>query len=424
MSVNINKIKNELIKKYKFLGGIIDNTNYFETPNCIFNGMPTGETDGITIFYHPDIDKYTEKQQQFLFAHEICHIALNHINRCGNRDKKIWNRATDAVINAHLKNDGLELIDGAIDMPWARKYDAEKVYEILLKKEKKQQRKNKSNKTSNSSDNSSENEQIGHDNHSLWDDILSQNIINDEDNIISEKIFFDKNIDEIEKKKLLNKIEETIVSKLPGNSTNSKEFKLDKIDTLYPIINWPLYLTRPIEIVELDWTYQNASIEDGVVQANLEESSYSLKYKIEILMDTSESVKDEILRQFLKECKNLLKFSEIKVGCFDTKFYGFNEIRSIQDIDNMTFIGRGGTNFSIAVNAFSNDADIKIIFTDGNADMPNKEMDIIWVVYGNTKIEPKGGKVIYVDENELINMSNLNLELNEKEHRLIKGRRF
>ncbi len=70
-----------------------------------------------TIYYSFDFDKVTEKQQQFLFAHEISHIALNLKSRCGNRDKKIWNKATDAVINSHLKNNGLELINGAIDMP-------------------------------------------------------------------------------------------------------------------------------------------------------------------------------------------------------------------------------------------------------------------------------------------------------------------
>lgn len=423
MSVNIKKIKNDLLKIYPFFGGIIDNTRYFETPNSLVNGRPTAGTDGTTIFYHPDIDQYTEKQQQFLFAHEIFHIALNHINRRGNRDQKIWNKATDAVNNAHLKKDGLELIEDSIDMPWAIDYDAEEVYEILLKKEQEKQQENKDNAKKDASSETFENEPNGHDDHDLWDETITQSETTN-DVTIGEKEIFSEDINATEKMQALEKIIASIVNSLAGNSTNSEEFTLDKIDTSYPLINWPLYLKRPTEIVELDWTYQNATIEDGVVLANLEETSSSLKHKTEIVLDTSGTVDDELLRKFLRETKNIFNFSEIKIGCFDTKFYGFKEIRTIQDIDNMTFVGRGGTNFTVAVNAFSDDADNKIIFTDGRASMPNKEMDIIWVVYGDIKINPKGGKVIYVDEHRLLNTSNLNLELCEqkKEKRLIKIR--
>lgn len=37
----------------------------------------------------------------------------------------------------------------------------------------------------------------------------------------------------------------------------------------------------------------------------------------------------------------------------------------------MKFIGGGGTNFDVTVNAFSRRCENKIIFTDGYASMPN-----------------------------------------------------
>ena len=180
---------------------------------------------------------------------------------------------------------------------------------------------------------------------------------------------------------------------------------LASIDASKPLINWPLILKKPQETVELDWSYKNAYIEDGVVTANLEESSYQHTYETEIVLDTSSSIPDELLRSFLRECKNILNFSKIKVGCFDTGFYGFTEIKSMTDIDNFTFVGRGGTNFNAAVNAFSKKADNKIIFTDGDASMPRKEIDAIWVVFGDKEINPKGGKVIYIDKSKLIKLS-------------------
>ena len=67
----------------------------------------------------------------------------------------------------------------------------------------------------------------------------------------------------------------------------------------------------------------------------------------------------------------------------------------------MRFQGGGGTDFDVAVGAFSRRVENKIIFTDGWASMPYKPCDCIWVVFGYQIINPTGGKVIYVDEKEL-----------------------
>jgi predicted metal-dependent peptidase len=116
----------------------------------------------------------------------------------------------------------------------------------------------------------------------------------------------------------------------------------------------------------------------------------------EILLDTSASVDTELLRAFVKGVKALMQEDAvIRVGCFDTRFYGFREIRSEADIDALELRGAGGTNFTVAVNAFTGDAENQIIFTDGYAEMPEQRCDALWVVYGTTPIHPKGGRVIY-----------------------------
>ena len=85
----------------------------------------------------------------------------------------------------------------------------------------------------------------------------------------------------------------------------------------------------------------------------------------------------------------------IRVGCFDTRFYGFHEIHNEHDIDSLDLRGAGGTNFTVAVNAFTGDAENQIIFTDGYAEMPEQSCDAVWVVYGDSPIHPKGGRVLY-----------------------------
>lgn len=67
----------------------------------------------------------------------------------------------------------------------------------------------------------------------------------------------------------------------------------------------------------------------------------------------------------------------------------------------MEFVGGGGTNFDVAVGVFSRRVENKIIFTDGKASMPEKPMDAFWIVFGGTRINPKGGKVIQIDDEQL-----------------------
>ncbi len=122
----------------------------------------------------------------------------------------------------------------------------------------------------------------------------------------------------------------------------------------------------------------------------------------EILLDTSGSVSEILLKNFLRECKNILDTSKVKVGCFNEEFHGFTELKNAEQIDNMKFPIGGGTNFNSAVKAFSKKATNKIIFTDGQASMPKETVrNVIWVVFGNQKINPKGGKVIYITSEQL-----------------------
>lgn len=330
-------------------------------------------------------------------AHEIGHIAFNHIKRSEGKDEKIWNITADAVLNKYLEMDGLSIIDGAINIPDAINYDVQELYEKLLKEKEQQKQENSQNN-------------VGHDSHSLWKDALNKSK-NDEckgnDEIketqekcesLGEKEVFKENGKEREK--ILEKVENEITSHLAGNSSNGDIRKIGDIGSADPALDWRNLLDETINY-EYDWSYKNATIEYGVVIPHFEKMPFS---ETEIVVDTSGSVNEEMLKNFLRECKSILEFSEIKVGCFDTKFYGFNDIYSEADIDNLEFRGGGGTNFNTAVNAFSDSADNKIIFTDGYAAMPDKELDAIWIVYGIDKIKPKGGRVIYINEEELKNL--------------------
>ena len=518
MKFNIEEIKRKMLVKYPYFGSVIASVKY-----QLNEKIPTACTDGITVYYNPKFFETLDKEEQtFVLTHEICHIAFDHIRRSENKDQQIWNIATDAVINAHLKKDGLKVPRGAVEIEDAIEYDSETLYE-KIKEEKqsqpqsqgKDQDRNSSNNESNeksessgsgssqdsnqeqgenqesqssnsdssssgeqnekkqnqsggkktseeekednkngnssgeskkenqdnnqknqlveddSNDKNEESDKEGNtsgkedkdeefDSHSMWEEGLKRlkeeqenqdkkdnddknnNQRDKEDISKNEKDAFEKNLEE--KKKQLQKLKEELIStsKQAGDASAGFYRDVDRSGRQKEIIDWR-YVLREAVKYDVDWSTRNCYIEDGVVCSTLEEYPTP---EAEIVLDTSGSISETLLRNFLRECKNILDHSRVRVGCFDTKFYGFTEIRNETDIEKMKFQGGGGTDFNVAVDAFTRRVENKIIFTDGYASMPEKQMDAIWVVFGDDEIKPKGGRVIYVTPDMLYRLQN------------------
>lgn len=445
-------IKRKLLVKYAPFGSVLANVTFQEAKS-----INTAATDGKVIYYNPDfVASLTEQETTFLFAHEVCHIAFDHIYRSEGKDEEVWNVATDAVINAMLKEDKLPLIKGGVDRKEGKYLSAEELYEKLLKEKEQEQQQaqndsqnqpGKNNgeqgenhqssssskgesqsddqtKSQNSGQESSlkeqeaKNQDVGHDTHALWKKAVEKRQeeqketgrqeTNGKDDNSKEKpeAINEQNVFQqikIERKKQLEELRKSLAkeSHTHGTTSNGDVRAINDIGMAKPLVEWRRVLKEAIKF-DVDWTYQNASIEDGVVTPYLEELP---KPETEIVLDTSGSIDENLLRNFLRECKNILENSKVKVGCFDTQFYGFTEIRSVEDIDTLTFQGGGGTNFNAAVSAFTRRVENKIIFTDGEAPMPSTPLDAIWVVFGGEKINPQGGKVIQIDEEALKTLS-------------------
>ena len=136
--MDINAIKRKMLIKYPFFGSVVASVGYKENKD-----MPTAGTDGEIIYYNPEyLESLSIEEQTFVFAHEVCHIAFNHILRSEGKDPKLWNIATDGVINQFLKRDGLKMVKGGVDIAEAINYDAEQLYEKLLKEKQQRQQQN------------------------------------------------------------------------------------------------------------------------------------------------------------------------------------------------------------------------------------------------------------------------------------------
>lgn len=411
MKYDIAALKRKMLVKYPFFGSVVASVGYKENKD-----IPTAGTDGETIYYNPEyLEGLSVEEQTFIFAHEVCHIAFNHILRSEGKNPELWNIATDGVINQFLKRDGLKMAPGVIDMAEAINYDAEQLYE----KQSQEQSGGESGEDSQKEDKSKQD--VGHDTHSMWEQAVKKHKEQQEKTdkkdkekteleSMGEKDAFKKNLED--KKKQLEELKEAISKQASqaGTSTNRDIRTVNDIGTAKPLIDWRYVLREAIKY-DVDWSYKNATLEDGVVSANLEEQPMP---ETEIVIDTSGSINEVLLKNFLRECKNILQHTKLKVGCFDTEFYGFHEIRTEEDIEKMRFEGGGGTDFDVAVGAFSRRVENKIIFTDGEASMPDMPLDAIWIVFGNRKIYPNGGKVIYIDEKQFERVYNCKIKIKKK----------
>jgi len=422
---DINKIKIKFMVKYPRFKYILN-----ELPIELDYKVETACTDGEKLYFNPTfMENLDEDQQLFVFAHEVLHVALNHIDRCLDKNPYYWNLATDAVINDYLKNNGLKFVDGCVDVAGALNHTAEEMYEKLKKEDedkKEDEPKNindsdkrgngkPSNSTSNSDNNSNDkndenksstgenqgndkDEKVGHDSHGMWKKTAEKHKREGKENKdkINENAEFNDN--DAEKKKnddnyLANGINPSD-NGIPGKNIGNGRKKPFKITEEPEIFDWRRLLLQNTK-QNPDWDTRNGEIENGVVVSTFIEDEFS---SCEIVIDTSASISEDLIRNFLKECLSIIQSSNTKVGFFDTKFYGFNDVRDEDDINNLNINGGGGTDFNAAIEAFSENCDNRIIFTDGLSKMPDKEIDAIWIVFGNyhREIHPKGGKVIYI----------------------------
>ena len=297
---------------------------------------PVGN-DGQRIYVHPRImTYYTDDTRSFYIAQQFLHLKLGHHARGAGRNPKYWKRASDAVVNAMLRADGFPVPEDALLIPGAENSSAEAQYALLMESREE----------------------------------------TDEDEGY------------VETEEVPVPAEQT---KQAGKQMEAKAREL-AVPGLSELIRGLAEMLEPSLQIDHDW-FPGRTVRDGVLRHEFR--AYPVAYS-EVLLDTSASVDEELLRAFVRGVKGLLKQDAVlRVGCFDTRFYGFQDVRTEQDIAELKFVGAGGTDFNAAVNAFTGDAENKIIFTDGYAEIPEQRCDAIWVIYGNRSIQPAGGRVIY-----------------------------
>ena len=394
--MEINSIIKKVLFRYPIFGNVIANLKFQFTTEPV---PAPAFTDERTIYYKQDFfTDFNDDEKEFVISHEIFHIVLNHLFRNLDKDRDLLNYVEDAIINQLLIRDGLVMPEGLVYVEDALDYSVDELYLKFLPKLDEIKEWMGSNtyhiELTDEEINDKLNEILNNYYNSYSRDL--KELMNDNQQLREELI------DDFQEK-LKQEAEATGYGKYAGR----QEFPSVEVGKAAPLLYWQELLKQTL-VVPAEVTTSFYEVEmDGIIRK--EEKSDVGYSESEIIIDSSGSMNMQKIKSILRECKNILSSSSIRVGFCDVQFYGWNEIRNETDIDNLRIIGRGGTDFDNMANSFSIDADNKIVITDGECTFPKDRPDILWIIINYRK------PYFYLDDKEN-NSSKINsIFINERD---------
>jgi len=324
--------------------------------------IPTACTNGTQLKVNPEFFLgLSLLEQVFLLEHESYHVAFMHMTRLESRDFRLWNMAADYVINLMLVRANGVMPEGGLLEQKYDNYTSEEVYQDLV-----------ANPPPESED-----------------FILDMEESTEESTETVEAEVADILIKAATQAKLSDQ-----VGSIPGEV----EIFLDKL--LNPKLPWNVILENHMDDFAPD-DYSMRRPNKRFYPAYYLPSLYSEAVgEIAIMMDASGSVSDDELNQMFAETYAItanLNPSKLTVCDFDTEIRSTNTVTSVDDLMNIQFTGRGGTQIhEVMEYGAKHQPAVMIIFTDGHFDPGDIDplCPIIWLIYGNEHFTSNWGRVI------------------------------
>ena len=353
--------------------------------------LPTAATDGRRFMFNRKfVDSLNDEMLDFLVGHEVLHCVFDHMQARGDRQPQLYNAAADYNINMTLVEQNIgkpitedKLEGGKICLDW--KYQGWNSYEI-------------------------------------YDDLLqSQKDAKGMDVHMDELETGDKDgenaggataeMSEEEKKALADEIKQATIQAAQAAGEGVPDVIKRMISELVaPKMDWRDILRTQLESsLKNDFTFMRPSKRSGEVLfpgMNKDE-----ELNIAIGLDTSGSISQDMLRDFLSEVQGIMdQYQSYKVHIFqfDTDVYGAEDFTSDdgRTMDEYQLKGGGGTDFDVVFNyleQYNIEPDQLVMFTDGypwgswgNADY----CDTLFVVHGDKqkRIKSPFGVTVHYDE--------------------------
>ena len=373
------KSRVKLLKSSPFFGTILLHTEY-----KIDESIETAATDGTTLLLNEEwMCNQTEEHFSGVLLHEVLHMALNHVDRTNDLDDLMTaNIAADIVVNGIIKDNKISLPKEAIYDDDLKHLGVREIYSIL---------KDKQSKDENYLKDKYGEEDV---NECLRKEKQTGNSDRESKEANKEKW---KNI--INKAKTIAKMKQAGVK----GSGMARVFK----ELLEPTINWKDALYKYITQSRADFEgYDRRFVHDGMYIDDVGGN----KVHVAAFVDTSGSVDEELLQNFLSELFFAINSTRGTTGYlyyFDTELYPQGNIEDLDGVPKP--VGLGGTSFvpiMKELNKISSENShtntVGIIYTDGFAPMTWEEPEtpLLWCISpGGIKEENiKYGDVVRIEK--------------------------
>jgi len=309
--------------------------------------LPTAAVDGRNLYFNTQFfNAMSNKEIEFVIAHEILHCVFDHLGRRGDRDPMLFNIAADYLVNNILVRDRIgekpKLVDCFQDFKYD-KWSAEEVYDDLYKEAEKNGKEFL--------------EQLGE----LLDEHLESE--GDDGQTSDNGEEKDSNGNAVSKKKpkyskeQLQKIKDEIkegmmqAAQAAGAGNVPGEVARMIKELTEPKMNWREILQQQIQsTIKNDFTFQRPSRKAWHTGAILPGQNFDETIDIAIALDMSGSIGNAQAQDFLGEVKGIMdqyKDYNIKIWCFDTQVYNEHDYSADggEDLLDYEIMGGGGTDF-------------------------------------------------------------------------------
>lgn len=331
--------------------------------------IPTACTDGVKVMWNPDffMGLADAEERIFLMLHEVLHTAYMHMFRTNGRDHKRWNIACDHVINLQLISRGFRMPTGDNAGHADPKYvgmSAEQVYDLLPEK---------------------------------CGDPKMEDLIPGE-GTPEEQALIEGEIQDILVRAVM---QSKMNGDKPGTIPGEIEIFLDKL--LNPIIPWNRVLARFFQAFrksDYSWRRPNRRHFPAHYLPSIRGTTLM---DLAIFVDTSASVSDSDFLRMVTELHSLLKMckpNKMTLGQFDTNLKSVDVIKSVNDLMQVKFTGRGGTKIEPVIQwANENKPQLLLVFSDGDFSFPAEKVQstTVWLIHNNKGFSPAFGKTVHYE---------------------------
>jgi len=370
------------------------------------NWCKSTATDARSFYYNPEyIDDLSVEQVQFALAHEALHCALSHFARRLHRDKHRWDLACDLAINPLLVADGLTPVPEALLLDAFEGMTAEEIYPMLDEHEDltpqdehiydQDEQDSEGGEAGNApGQGNSQPQEGGKGSHNPEEDQKEEGgsgadrpspLTKEEQEQLS-----------VQWAQRMAGAAQTAMQ--AGKLSGSLARMIDHL--LQPQLPWRMLLARYMTATARDdYNYARPSRREG---SAIMPSLKSHELKVVVALDTSGSVTDEEMRQFLSEINAIKAQANARITLIacDAKVdeAGPWIYESWEDFTlPQEFPGGGGTDFRPAFEwtaGQSPQPDLMLYFTDAQGRFPDIEpsFPVIWLVKGKQKV-PWGQRI-------------------------------